>query len=358
MTKLTKRGDGSLRICYRPMQKNEFYGFNVENVLKALSSPNAPRTLLFHGPTGVGKTSAARYIGMLLNCLDSDGENPCLKCDNCVAILKGDRQLQNEINMADKTGIDDTRKEVNRITTPPFNKNQKKVLIMDEAQQMTDAAQQGWLKVLEEPPKWAYIIICTTNPSKFRTDFYNRLTTFQFHELNQDESLRFLKDIAKQEEMELTKEQALNIYETYGGKHRELINGLEKIRVGDDDFMGMLVDVDKSKESALNVLFNKIGSNSPDAWIILRYKELLTESGNGNNLKHKLTSYFSKIIFSEAEKRAEANLKVLNKAVVLARAVDEANDNSSTSILLKLLEYKGHLDEINGKKDNRLQEKS
>jgi DNA polymerase III subunit gamma/tau len=321
-SRLTKRGDSNLRVCYRPMQHKEFYGFNVEAVIKALNSPNHPRTFLFHGDTGTGKTSAARYIAMLINCLDSDGANPCLQCENCKRILSNDKQLVIELNMADKTGIEDTRKELKKLHTRPYKANAKKVLILDEAQQLTNAAQQGWLKTLEEPPEWAYIILCTTEPAKFRGDVYNRLTTFQFHTLTEEDGIEFLLDLAKQENLDfIDAEKAASIYSHIGGRHRELINAIEKLKLEGSDAINDLIRAsDKTTSESIGKWISGITTKeAPMSWVIHVFYDLVNQFGDVAKFSRALSNYLEKSIRNQAGLKNKCDHYKLNRTIRILR---------------------------------------
>lgn len=336
MSSLTKRGDGNLRICYRPSQKDEFYGFNVDAVLKALKRENHSHVFMFTGPSGCGKTSLARYLGLLINCDESDGINPCLKCESCKSGLSGDQQLIRELNMADRTGIDDTRHELKNLRTRMLLPGKKKILILDEAQQLTSAAQQGWLKVLEEPPEWAYIFLCTTEPQKFRADLLNRTTMFQFHQLLRADGIKFLLDIARSEHIEAVNESvASEIYDIVGGSPRELINAAEKVSVEGVQGLSRVGVLDKEKLANLGALISGMMTRKimPADMITLFYR-LLNQFDNVEVMRRAIGKYIEKILRSEASQNDVKSLQQHTKILV---CISDPIDPSTPWVLLARL---------------------
>ena len=342
MTSLTKRGSGSLRTCYRPEQKNEFYGVNMDAITKAIFSKNPSRTFLFHGITGTGKTSAARFCAMLINCKNGDGENPCLQCDSCKAIQSGDQQLVRELNMADKTGIDATRKEMMTLNTKPFRKGDKKILILDEAQQLTNAAQQGWLKTFEEPPPWAYIFLCTTEPESFTPAVFNRLTAFQFYTLMEGEAVEFIVDLATNEGLEIDATLAKSIFQAKGGSPRELINAIETIKLQGVESIAGMMKAESHQETTLKQFISGLSQGAALGWVVTTYYDLINQIGSGESLRRAIGKYAEKAIRGEARKEKAADSKrIAAYAKILVLVQDPIEAGTEWSFIARLAKSRG-----------------
>src|SRR3990172_1183067 len=83
-------------LKYRPRNLDELDLPEVgESLKKIVSSDAIPHAFLFAGPKGTGKTSAARILAKILNCLAKpdpalqDRGIPCDKCEQCLSITKG-----------------------------------------------------------------------------------------------------------------------------------------------------------------------------------------------------------------------------------------------------------------------------
>lgn len=168
-----------LSIKHRPIRFSDVVGNNV--IKKALSSSRAkdkiPRSLLMSGKHGIGKTTLARIYAMLINCvdIDSSGEfyEPCGKCDFCKSIIEGNAIDYLEINAADQRNIDDMRSLIEKIQMGLVDLRYR-VIIIDEAQQLTKNSQNVLLKPLEEKNSKTVFMFCTTNPEQIINTLVSR----------------------------------------------------------------------------------------------------------------------------------------------------------------------------------------
>jgi DNA polymerase-3 subunit gamma/tau len=81
------------------------------------------------GPTGSGKTSAARILAKSVNCSDLKNGEPCGKCENCKLIMDGKEMDIVEIDAASNRGIEDIRDLKDKAYLMP-SKLKKKVFII------------------------------------------------------------------------------------------------------------------------------------------------------------------------------------------------------------------------------------
>ena len=134
---------------------------------------------LFAGPRGTGKTSMARILAKSLNCTHGPTVTPDGTCHACVAIAAGTSLDVIEMDAASQRGIDDIREIRDRVVLQPVE-GKHKVYILDEAHQLTDAAWNALLKLIEEPPPHLVFIFCTTDLSKVLPTVRSRCQTFVF----------------------------------------------------------------------------------------------------------------------------------------------------------------------------------
>ncbi|MFN2344061.1 MAG: AAA family ATPase, partial [Desulfonatronovibrio sp.] len=91
---------------------------------------------------------------------------PCNECTNCLQITRGISSDVLEIDAASHTGVDNVRKLREDAVYFPMS-GKYKVIIIDEAHMLSNAAFNALLKTLEEPPGHCVFIMATTAPEKF-----------------------------------------------------------------------------------------------------------------------------------------------------------------------------------------------
>jgi DNA polymerase III subunit gamma/tau len=206
---------------YRPQSLDELIG--QEMVKKTLESAHQSGKLahayLLCGPRGTGKTSTARILAKMVNCLD-EKIVPCNKCDICLSITDGTSLDLVEIDAASNRGIEDIRSLRESIKLSP-SKNKKKVYIIDEVHMLTNEAFNALLKTLEEPPSHALFILATTDPQKIPQTILSRVQKLEFKLASSDDILGALKKIVKAEKLELGQEELELIAKAAQGSYRD-----------------------------------------------------------------------------------------------------------------------------------------
>jgi len=218
-------------LKYRPQTLEDLDLDSVrEQLKKIVSSGNIPHALLFAGPKGTGKTSAARIIAKIVNC-EKQGKKltePCNKCGQCKSIAKGNNIDVIELDAASNRGIDDVRVLRDTIKLSPASAK-KKVYIIDEAHMLTLEASNALLKTLEEPPEHVVFILATTNAEKLIETIRSRTTLIEFHKASPEETVRSLRSVVKGEKLKIDKETLLSISEMSDGSFRDAVKILEQL---------------------------------------------------------------------------------------------------------------------------------
>lgn len=219
---------------YRPQKLAELDNTEVrERLVRVFSSSFTPHALLFSGPKGTGKTSAARIVAKVLNCEQKTKSKtaktiePCNKCETCISITEGRNLDILEIDAASNRGIDEIRDLREKIKLAPVAAHFK-VYIIDEVHMLTTEAFNALLKTLEEPPPHAIFILATTEPEKLPATITSRCVIFQFKKAQVLELVHCLKRVAKGEKLAVSDEFLHQIAQSAEGSFRDATKILEQ----------------------------------------------------------------------------------------------------------------------------------
>ncbi len=199
----------------------------------ALKSGKISHAYLFVGPRGSGKTSTARILSQVINCdLNKDLENnlqePCGECEPCKTLLTGGGVDVIEIDAASNGLVEDIRDLREKVRLSPIQLR-KKIYIIDEVHMVSAAGFNALLKTLEEPPKHAMFILCTTEAHKVPETIASRCTKINFTKANKDEIVESLQRVVLGEELKINGEALEAIVGVVDGSFREAHKILEQL---------------------------------------------------------------------------------------------------------------------------------
>jgi len=189
---------------YRPQLFSEIVGQQhvTRTLANAIESNRVAQAYIFSGVRGVGKTTAARILAKALNCAKGITTEPDDTCDSCREISAGTSLDVLEIDAASNRGIDQIRELREMVRYAPAA-SRYKVVILDEAHQLTDEASNALLKTLEEPPESVVFILATTRPEDLPDTIKSRAQLFQFRSLTFQEISSAIERIVRAENLHI-----------------------------------------------------------------------------------------------------------------------------------------------------------
>lgn len=266
---------------HRPKLLKEMIGQDtaVKTLQSLAKQGRLPHAMIISGPSGTGKTTLARIIRNKLKCGGRDFE---------------------EINGAKLNGIEMVRGIGDRMGFAPLA-GKSRVWLIDEAHQMTTAAQNGLLKMLEDPPSHAYFLLATTDPQRLIKTVQNRCTRINVTEINSGDMATLLKRVTDTEGIRLTKKVITKIIVTAAGSPRSGLVLLHTVAAHDNesdqldaiakgDFKGEAIAICRAlmkpstKWSAMSVILKEIKAENPEGIrrLILAYFTTVLLGGGAN----------------------------------------------------------------------------
>jgi DNA polymerase-3 subunit gamma/tau len=267
----------SLYNKYRPKSLSEVKGNSdlVATLDKMLSGKEIPHAFLLHGETGTGKTTIARIIADRLGCVGKD---------------------LTEVDSGQFRGIDTIREIRSNSNYQPLE-GKCRVWILDECHRNTSDAQAGLLKILEDSPKNAYFILCTTDPQKLLPAIRGRCIQLQTTPLDERQMYALLLGIVKAEGDSLKSDIINQIIQDSMGLPRNAINILEQVLSASED--RRLIVAQKTAEKQSQVIELCRALIKQESWN--RVNKILTglKDQDPENIRRAVLGYCQAILLKD-----------------------------------------------------------
>jgi DNA polymerase-3 subunit gamma/tau len=235
----------STSIKFRPQTFAQVNGQSVTKriLINSILMDRKIKAQCMTGLHGIGKTSLARIYARAVNCSNFVND-VCGECPSCQKDIHPDIL---EIDAASNNGVDFVRELETFVQTRPTFK--KKVLILDEAHMLTTAAQNAFLKILENTSDNICFILVTTNAEALTDTVRSRCLSMPLVPLAPEEITQNLTNICQIEGIDIDKGVVQSLSYLYEGSMREIQQILDQlvlvcennhIESGDLDKIGLI----------------------------------------------------------------------------------------------------------------------
>jgi DNA polymerase-3 subunit delta' len=256
----------------------------IADLQSSIENDRIGHAYIFSGPKGIGKKTIARIFSSILLCNNPKADKSCSKCISCRMFANGSHPDFYQIGAeGESIGVNDIRNMQEDIIVRPLYGN-RKVCLINNADGMTDQAQNSLLKTLEEPPEYAVIILITSNYDALLETVRSRAVRYDFKK-NSYEEVRSLLDL-RFEDNSMVNGFIASYSEGIIGRALELADNSEFISIRDSVFKNLL-DASRRKSSDIFEMYNFFEKNKSNVNTILNimisfYRDVLIFKKTGN----------------------------------------------------------------------------
>ncbi len=247
----------------------KIYGNDIllKNLENMAVSGKAPHSVIFYGESGTGKKLIADYYIQQLLCENLHDGKPCGVCASC-------RNAENHSHpdvvyvktegKSESYSVSSARKVITEAFVKPNNKSGRRVFVFRDCRKMSAQTQNILLKIIEEPPDYAYFILTAGSKQEFLETIISRCTCFAVAPCKEHEAINALTEQGYSED-DIKK--AVSHFHGNIGRCIEYISD-GKVRTQIDLTKRIADSIIKGSEYELNVVFTSAGTSRNELYDI------------------------------------------------------------------------------------------
>lgn len=313
-----------------------------EHFQKAIENHKVSHAYILTGEAGMGRKSLANAFALALLCEKGKAE-PCMQCHACKQVLSDNHPdlIHVTHEKPNSIGVDDIREQINdTIMVRPYS-SYYKIYIVDEAEKMTQQAQNALLKTIEEPPSYAIIILLTTNQEAFLPTILSRCVQLKLKPLRDFVVKNYLVEALHVPEADA------DVYAAFArgnlGKAISLVYS-EDFKLMHQEVLRLLKQIKQTDISELLDYIRKLKEDNLDIYECLDFMQMWYR----DVLLYKVTKDMNLLIFKDEYKAineistgsAYDGLEKILEAIDKAKVRLDANVNMELAMELMLLVMK------------------
>ncbi|MCI6888281.1 MAG: DNA polymerase III subunit delta' [Lachnospiraceae bacterium] len=313
-----------------------------EHFQNAIENHKVSHAYILTGEAGMGRKSLANAFALALLC-EKGGKEPCMQCHACKQVLSDNHPdlIHVTHEKPNSIGVDDIREQINdTIMVRPYS-SYYKIYIVDEAEKMTQQAQNALLKTIEEPPSYAIILLLTTNQEAFLPTILSRCVQMKLKPLRDFVVKSYLVEALHVPEADA------DIYAAFArgnlGKAISLVSS-ENFKLMRQEILHMLKHIKQMDISELLDYIRKLKEDNLDIFECLDFMQMWYR----DVLLYKVTKDMNLLIFKDEYRTvneismnsAYDGLEKILEAIDKAKVRLDANVNMELAMELMLLVMK------------------
>jgi DNA polymerase-3 subunit delta' len=313
----------------------------IKHFKSSIEQDKVGHAYIISGEADSGKKMLARAFAATLQC-ETGESSPCHKCKSCIKAESGNHPdiITITHEKPNVISVDEIRTQlVDDISTKPYE-SRYKVYIVPDAELMNLNAQNAILKTIEEPPKYAVILLLTANPDKLLETVKSRCIMLTTKPVRERDMLAYLKGMGLSEDKAYF---CLDFAQGNLGKAIKLAGNEEYNRII-DSVVSVLkkihtMDVDDLSLAMKAIQDFKLSINDYLDLMIMWYRDVLMLKVTGNIDKLLFKAEYN-VLRTQASLMSYSTIEDKITAIEVAKQRLVANANFDVTIELLLLTLK------------------